>query len=110
MFKNLLKCCYESKKNKYVIRSRISKAKFKQTILLFSEDLSATKISHLTGLSRQIISKYLTAIRLRILELTLLQSASLVGQIEIDESYFSAGPALWVRRVREKRGHGARVK
>ena len=42
-------------KNKYVIRSRISEAKFRQIILLFSEDLSATQISHLTRLSRQTI-------------------------------------------------------
>jgi hypothetical protein len=62
--------------------------------LLFSEDLNATQISHLTGLSRQTISKYLTAIRLRILELSTAQSAPLVGQIEVDESYFGA------RRVR----------
>jgi len=31
-------------KNKYVIRSSISEAKFRQIILLFSEDLSATQI------------------------------------------------------------------
>ena len=43
-------------KNKYVIRSRISEAKFRQIILLFSEDLSATQISHLTSLSRQTIN------------------------------------------------------
>ena len=35
-------------KNKYVIRLHISEAKFRQIILLFSEDLSATQISHLT--------------------------------------------------------------
>jgi len=91
-------------KNKYVIRSRISEAKFRQIILLFSENLSATQISHLTHLSRQTINKYLTAIRIRILELSLLQSDSLVGQIEVDESYFG------VRRVRGKRGRGARDK
>ena len=91
-------------KNKYVIRSRISEAKFRQIILLFSEDLSATQISHLTSLSRQTINKYLTAIRLRILELSLLQSDPLVGQIEVDESYFGA------RRVRGKRGRGAKGK
>ena len=68
-------------KNKYVIRSRISKAKFRQIILLFSEDLSATQISHLTKISRPTVNKYLTAIRLRILELSLLQSDPLVGQI-----------------------------
>ena len=91
-------------KNKYVIRSRISEAKFRQIILLFSEDFSATQISHLTRLIRQTINKYLAAIRLRILELSLLQSAPLVGQIEVDESYFGA------RRVRGKRGRGARGK
>jgi transposase-like protein len=91
-------------KNKYVNRSRISEAKFRQIILLFSEDLSATQISHLTKLSRQTINKYLTAIRLRIVELSTLQSAPLVGQIEVDESYFGA------RRVRGKRGRGARGK
>jgi len=66
-------------KNKYVNRSRISEAKFRQIILLFSEDLSATQISHLTELSRQTINKYLTAIRLRILQLSLLQSVPLIG-------------------------------
>jgi transposase len=66
--------------------------------------LSATQISHLTGLSRQTINKYLTAIRLKILELSLLQSDPLVGQIEVDESYFGA------RRVCGKRGRGARGK
>ena len=91
-------------KNKYVIRSRISEAKFRQIILLFSEDLSVTQISHLTGLSRQTINKYLTAIRLRILQLSSLQSVPLVGQIEVDESYFGA------RRVCGKRSRGARGK
>ena len=91
-------------KNKYVIRSLISEAKFRQIILLFSEDLSATQISYLTHLSRQTINKYLTAIRLRILDLSLLQSDPLMDQIEVDESYFGA------RRVRGKRGRGARGK
>ncbi len=91
-------------KNKYVIRSRILEAKFRQIILLFSEELSATQISHLTHLSRQTINKYLTAIRLRILDLSLLQSDPLVGQIEVDESYFGA------RRVCGKHGRGARGK
>ena len=66
--------------------------------------MSATQISHLTRLSRQTINKYLAAIRLRILGLSLLQSAPLVGQIEVDESYFGA------RHVRGKRGCGARGK
>ncbi|SMN14189.1 Mobile element protein [uncultured Candidatus Thioglobus sp.] len=52
-------------------------------------------------MSRQTINKYLTAIRLRIVELSIFQSAPLVGQIEVDESYFGA------RHVRGKRGRGA---
>ena len=66
--------------------------------------MSATQISHLTKISRPTINKYLTAIRLRILELSLLQSTPLMGQIEVDESYFGA------RRVRGKRGRGANGK
>ena len=88
-----------SVKNKYVKHAHISEAKFRQIILLFSEDLSATQISHLTKVSRPTVNKYLTAIRLKILELSLLQSDPLVGQIEVDESYFGA-----------RRGRGARGK
>ena len=88
-------------KNKYVNRSRISEKKFREIIKYFSLDLNAVQIKELTGLSRQTINKYLTAIRLRILEISLLQSAPLVGQIEVDESYFGA------RRIRGKRGRGA---
>ena len=91
-----------SVKNKYVKHAHISEAKFRQIILLFSEDLSATQISHLTKISRPTVNKYLTAIRLRILELSMIQSALLVGQIEVDESYFGA------RRVRGKYGRGTR--
>jgi len=49
--------------------------------LLFSEDLSVARISHLTKISRPTVNKYLTAVRLRILELSLIQFDSLVGQI-----------------------------
>ncbi len=77
-------------KNKYVNRSRISEKKFREIIKYFSLDLNAVQIKELTGLSRQTINKYLTAIRLRIVELSILQSAPLVGQIEVDESYFGA--------------------
>jgi response regulator of citrate/malate metabolism len=77
-------------KNKTVIRSRVSEKKFRDIIKTFSVDLSAVQISELTGLSRQTINKYLTAIRLRIVELSTLQSVPLVGQIEVDENYFGA--------------------
>jgi predicted DNA-binding protein (UPF0251 family) len=58
-----------SVKNKYVKHAHVSEAKFRQIILLFSEDLSATQISHLTKISRPTVNKYLTAVRLRILKL-----------------------------------------
>jgi transposase len=96
-----------TKKNKYYNRSRISEVKFREIIKYFSLDLNAVQISKLTNLSRQSINKYLTAIRVRILktcELNQLQSDPLVGQIEVDESYFGQ------RRVRGKRGRGARGK
>jgi len=57
-----------------------------------------------------VVKNGMITIRLRILKLSLLQSDPLVGQIEVDESYFSAGSAPWVRRVRGKRGRGARGK
>ena len=91
-------------KNKYVIRSRISEAKFREIIKYFELDLNAVQIQKLTGLSRQSINKYLTAIRVRFVELSKLQSALLVGQIEVDESYFGA------RRVKGRRGRGAKGK
>ena len=62
------------------------------------------KSPHLTELSKQSINKYLMAIRLRFVELSKLQSDPLVGQIEVDESYFGA------RRVRGRRGRGAKGK
>ena len=93
-----------SVKNKYVKHAHISEAKFRQIILLFSEDLSATQISHLTKISRPTVNKYLTAIRLRILALSLLQSDPLVGQIEVDESYFGG-----VRKGKRGRGAAGKV-
>jgi hypothetical protein len=55
-------------------------------------------------LNRNTINKILCLARQRILLITQLQSAPLVGQIEVDESYFGA------RRVKGKRGRGARGK
>ena len=84
-------------KSKYVKHVHISEAKFRQIILLFSGDLSATQISHLTKISKSTVNKYLTTVRLRILEFSLLQSDPLVGQIEVDESYFGAQCARGAR-------------
>ena len=91
-------------KNKYVQGAHISERKFRQIILLFSEDLNATQIAHLTNISRPTINNYMHAIRLRLLELCALQTAPVLGQFEVDESYFGA------KRVKGKRGRGAKGK
>jgi transposase-like protein len=88
--------------NKYQKRSRISEAKFRQIIKLFSLDIEATKIAELTGLSRKTINRILYKIRVRIAEYCLEQSPFDVGEVEIDESDFGA------RRVCGIRGRGER--
>jgi len=86
-------------KNKYINRSKISESKFREIIKLFCLDLDAVQMSKLTGLNRNTINRYLTAIRERIAEYCE-ESSPLSGQIEVDESYFGG-------RRAGKRGRGA---
>jgi transposase len=86
--------------NKYIKRSRISEAKFREFIRYFSLDLDAHKITFLTGLNRNTVNRYLLLIRKRIAEFCE-QSSPFQGEIEVDESYFGAN------RVKGKRGRGA---
>ena len=51
-------------KNKYIIRSRISQKKFREILKYFAEDIEATKIANLTGISRISINKILKNIRI----------------------------------------------
>ena len=51
-------------KNKYIIRSRISEKKFREILKYFAEDIEATKIANLTGISRISINKILKNIRI----------------------------------------------
>ena len=90
--------------NRYQKRSRITNAKFREIVKLFSLDIEATKIAALTGVSRVTINKILRRIRERIADYSQRQSPFEVGEIEIDESYFGA------RRVRGVRGRGAHGK
>jgi len=53
-----------SMKNKYIIRSRISQKKFREILKYFTEDIEATKIANLTGISRISINKILKNIRI----------------------------------------------
>lgn len=90
--------------NKYKKRSRISEAKIREIIKLFSIDIEATKIAELTGISRKSINRILQQIRERIADYCQQESPFDNGEVEIDESYFGT------RRVRGIRGRGAKGK
>jgi len=87
-------------KNKYVLRSKITEAKFRLVVKGFVLDLTATQTSELASVSRNAVNRLYSAIRRRIAEYN--RPDDLVtGVFEVDESYF--GP----RRVKGKRGRGA---
>ena len=87
-------------KNKYIIRSRISEAKFREILRYFCIDIEATKISELTGISEVTLWKYFKQIRILMMN-ECEKISKFSGEIEIDESYFGA------KRARGKRGRGA---
>ena len=90
-------------KNRYLKHAHISERKFKQILTSFCRDFTAEQTSLITGISRNTINGLFGKFRVRIL----LQTSSnmdLDGEVEVDESYFGA------RRVRGKRGRGARGK
>ena len=89
--------------NKYANRSKISEAKIRQLIKLFSVDLGASQIAELSGLNRNTVNRYIFAIREKIAHYCESKSP-IKGEIEVDESYFGA------RRVKGLRGRGARGK
>jgi hypothetical protein len=89
--------------SKQFVRARISRAKFRQLLKLFALDLTATQITALTSLNRNTVNRYLTLIRQAIAEHCQRESP-FSGEVELDDSYFGA------RRVRGKRGRGARGK
>ncbi len=89
--------------SKRFVRARISRAKFRQILRLCALDLTATQITALTGLNRNTVNRYLTLIR-QAVAAHCERESPFSGDVELDESYFGA------RRVRGKRGRGARGK
>jgi transposase len=75
--------------NKYLKRSKISEAKFREFIRYFSLDLDAHKIAFFTSLNRNTVNRYVLLIRTRIAEFCE-QSSPFSGEVEVDESYFGA--------------------
>jgi len=86
--------------NKYIKRARISEAKFRHILRLFSLDIDASNVAQITGLNRNTVNRYFRLIRERIVDFCN-QTSPFSGEIEVDESYFGA------RRVKGKRGRGA---
>ena len=98
-----------SMNNKYIIRSRISEAKFREILKYFAEDIEASKISNLTKISEVTLCKIFREIRI-LMSKECEKISKFSGEIskpaqklrfEIDESYFGS------KRVRDKRGRGA---
>ena len=89
--------------SKQFARARITRAKFRQLLKLFALDLTATQLAAVSGLNRNTVNRYLKLIRQAIAHHCQRESP-FSGDVEVDESYFGA------RRVRGKRGRGARGK
>jgi len=55
-------------KNKFLKGAHLSERKFKEILKLFSEDLTATQIANISGVSRVTINSYLKKLRLQIVK------------------------------------------
>ena len=84
-------------KNKYAYCSRISEAKIRQIVKLFSVNLTASQIAKLAGVNRNTVNRYVAAFRERIARYCEAKSP-VKGEVEVDESYFGA------RRIKGVRG------
>lgn len=90
-------------KNKYLRNARILDTQFRDILKEFSFDSTASETAIRSGVNRKTINRIFYLIRRRLIVLCEKESM-FSGEIEIDESYFGA------RRVRGKRGRGARGK
>ena len=79
--------------------THISERKLRGILRCFSLDITATKTSELTGVSRPTANRIYKKLRERIKDMC--HEFPLSGEVEVDESYFGA------RRIRGKRGRGA---
>jgi transposase len=82
--------------------SKLSSYVIKKILLMFCEDLTATKASKLLDLNRKTVDRYYTLFRTKIMRYSSIEiGENGPGEFELDESYFGA------KRVRGKRGRGA---
>lgn len=90
-------------KNKYIKHSHIGESKFKTLLKCYCDEKTVEETVDLTKLSRPTVVRIINLIRERIASICE-RNGKLSGEVEIDESYL--GP----RRIRGKRGRGARGK
>ena len=79
----------------------LSDYKVKKIISYFCEDIDASKTSRLLDINRNTINRYFNLFRESIFQDRLSEEVEMLGEFELDESYFGA------KRVRGKRGRGA---
>ena len=91
-----------AKNNIYAKNAKISTAKFRQLLKLFTVDLNATQIAEIMKLNRNTVNRYLKAIRESIAKYCETESP-FTGIVEVDESYFGG-------RRKGRRGRGAKGK
>ena len=91
-------------KNRYYKSSKLSERKFREVLKFFATDIPALKTSEIINLNKNTVNTIYNRLRARLAELSLEENQPFSGEVEIDESYFGA------RRVRGKRGRGARGK
>jgi len=85
----------------------ISKYKLKKILKCFSLDFTATQTYKITGINRNTVNKYFNKVRQLIYHHQVHEMQKLIGDVEVDESYF--GP----RRIKgksSKRGRGTSFK
>ena len=87
-------------RNKYVNKAHISERKFREILMYFAEDETASKTAKYSKMNRKTVNRLFAKFRNRIVQISLADTPEL-GEFEVDESYFGA------RRVRGKRGRGA---
>ena len=69
-------------KNKYIKRAKISEKKFREVLKFFAEDLTVSKISNLSNISRYNINSLIQKMRRRIYELSVNSNPFFIGEIE----------------------------
>ena len=81
--------------------SKLTTQKINKILKLFCADIPATKAAIILELNRKTVDRYYSLFREKIAKASTQEMNAVLGEFEVDESYFGA------KRVRGKRGRGA---